>query len=86
MASAAQDPLAATQFGVVTSRRVGPAVTRNRVRRRLREIIRAARLEVTPGWQVVTTAKPAASRASFSQLQDEWLLLARRLSILPEFQ
>jgi ribonuclease P protein component len=72
-----------TRFGFVTSRRVGGAVTRNRVRRRLREICRLQRPVLPPGWMVVTVAKSAAADASFAELRDEWLLLARRLSILP---
>ncbi len=70
------------RHGIVTSRRVGCAVVRNRVRRRLREIIRCAP-RGAGAWWVVTLAKPAAAAATFSELRDEWLLLARRLSILP---
>jgi ribonuclease P protein component len=73
----------ATRFGFVTSKRVGGAVVRNRVRRRLREICRLQRPGILPGWLVVTVAKSAAAEAEFAELREEWLLLARRLSILP---
>ncbi|MGA7216524.1 MAG: ribonuclease P protein component [Terrimicrobiaceae bacterium] len=72
----------ATRFGLVTSKRVGGAVIRNRVRRRLREICRLHRALLAPGWLVVVVAKPAAAGATFSELRDEWLILARRLPIL----
>jgi len=72
----------ATRFGLVTSRRVGEAVSRNRVRRRLREICRLHRGLLSQGWLIVVLAKPAAARASFSEMREEWLILARRLSIL----
>jgi ribonuclease P protein component len=81
-AAAAPDGAGPVRHGIVTPRRVGCAVARNRVRRRLREIIRCAP-RTTGGWWVVTLAKPAAAAATFSELRDEWLLLARRLSILP---
>jgi hypothetical protein len=37
---------------------------------------------LAPGWLVVVVAKPAAAKASFSELREEWLILARRLPIL----
>src|SRR4051812_34233388 len=63
--------------GFVTSRRVGGAVVRNRVRRRLREIVRRHQHAVRPGIWMVLIARPAAARASSAQLEDEWLRLAR---------
>jgi len=71
------------RFGLITSRRVGGAVDRNRVRRRLRELCRLNRSLVPAGWLVVVIAKSSAAAASFADLREEWLLLARRLSILP---
>jgi ribonuclease P protein component len=68
--------------GFITSRRVGQAVVRNRTRRRLREIFRKHQHEVASGVWVVTIASARAARTSFAQLQDEWLRLARRASIL----
>jgi ribonuclease P protein component len=70
------------RLGVVTSRRVGGAVQRNRTRRRLREIFRARRGEFAPGLWLVVVAKPGAAEASFAELREDWLRLARRLSIL----
>jgi ribonuclease P protein component len=68
--------------GLVTSRRVGPAVVRNRVRRRLREIYRLNRSRICPGWWLVIIARVSASSASLAQLQQDWLRLAGRASIL----
>ena len=68
--------------GFVTSRRIGGAVTRNRVRRRLREIVRKHQRDiVSPVW-IATIARADAARATYRQLEDEWLRLARRASIL----
>jgi ribonuclease P protein component len=81
--SAAPNPAdGATRFGLITSRRVGRAVIRNRVRRRLREICRLHRAMIAHGWLVVVVAKSAAAEASFSELREEWLILTRRLPIL----
>ena len=72
-----------TKIGIITSKRVGGAVVRNKVRRRLRELIRFSRPEFPAGMLVVAIAKPACAASSFEELRGEWLLLARRLSILP---
>jgi ribonuclease P protein component len=68
--------------GFVTSRTIGRAVVRNRVRRRLREIVRKHQHEIVDGTWVVTIARSSAAAASYGQLEGEWLRLARRASIL----
>lgn len=70
------------RVGFVTSKRVGNAVARNRVRRRLREIVRRGQAQLRPGLWLVLVARPAAARASYDELKDEWLRLAKRASIL----
>ncbi len=68
--------------GFITSRRVGDAVRRNRVRRRLREIVRKRQCEFCGQIWFVTIARPGAAQATYSALEDEWLRLAKRASIL----
>ena len=74
-------PLAA-RAGFITSKRVGPAVVRNRTRRRLREIFRKHQHEIASGTWLVTIASARAARAPFASLEDEWLRLLGRASIL----
>ena len=78
------EPTAVTRIGIVTSRRVGGAVSRNRVRRRLREIVRLAQRDIMRGLWLVLIARPAAAAAEFSALREDWTRLARRSSILGE--
>jgi len=54
--------------GFVVSRKVGPAVTRNRVRRRLREQVRSRLASVPPGTLLVVRALPASAEASSAEL------------------
>jgi ribonuclease P protein component len=70
------------RFGVVTSRKVGGAVVRNRVRRRIRHIQQKHLAEVRPGVWCVTVARFRASEATFAELEAEWCKLARRAGIL----
>ena len=73
---------AGLRAGFITSRKIGNAVQRNRVRRRLREIVRINQTALRPSIWLVTIAQPAAARASYRALEDEWLRLAKRASIL----
>ena len=71
-----------TRAGVITSRRLGGAVARNRVRRRLREIYRQHQHDLAGSAWIVTIATPHAAQASYQALEHEWLRLAERASIL----
>ena len=76
------EPKALVRAGFITSRRVGGAVVRNRTRRRLREIFRKHQHEICGGVWVVTIASARTARETSHALEDEWLRLARRASIL----
>jgi ribonuclease P protein component len=75
-------PETETRIGLITSRRVGGAVVRSLVRRRLREIVRALRPQMHPGLKLVIVARAAAARAEFSRLREDVLALAQRSAIL----
>lgn len=68
--------------GFITSRAVGSAVIRNRVRRRLREIVRKHQREIVEGNWIVAIARVSAAKASSQELEGEWLRLANRAFIL----
>lgn len=70
------------RVGFVTSKRIGGAVVRNRLRRRLRDIVRTEQKRIRPGFWFVVVARARAVRASHAELKDEWLRLAERASIL----
>jgi ribonuclease P protein component len=70
------------RVGFVTSRRIGGAVVRNRVRRRLRESVRRRQREVIAGVWFVVIARPAAAEANSAMLEKEWEHLARRAGVL----
>jgi ribonuclease P protein component len=57
------------RFGISTGRRLGGAVRRNRVRRRVREILRHLPNDTGHGWDVLIVARAAAADASFADLR-----------------
>ncbi|MEX1043550.1 MAG: ribonuclease P protein component [Acidimicrobiia bacterium] len=59
-----------TRIGLAVGRRLGSAVTRNRIKRRIRHACR--HLDLSPGWDHVVIPAPATARAPFSSLV-EWL-------------
>ena len=70
------------RVGFVTPKHIGTAVVRNRVRRRLRDIVRTHQVRLRAAIWLVVVARPYAATATYQQLRDEWLRLAERASIL----
>lgn len=66
------------RFGLTVSRKVGNAVIRNRVKRRLREVIRHERSSVH-GVELVFIAKPSAANADLNTLRSEVIRAIRRV-------
>ena len=62
--------------GFTTTKRIGNAVVRNKVRRRLRMIVRGFFGRITSTHDIVTIAKYPAVKADFAVLQQEWEKLA----------
>ena len=64
-----------SRFGITVSGRLGNVVTRNRLKRSLREIFRLHQEEIPPGWDFVINPRQGAKLASFMQLKREVLQL-----------
>lgn len=78
--------LADCRFGFITSKRVGNAVHRNRLRRRMRSIVRKAGPGIVPGHYVVTIARVGSADAEYMDLENEWIRLATRSGLVGEQQ
>jgi ribonuclease P protein component len=66
---AAPNDLSHARVGITVSRRVGKAVVRNRVRRRIREAARMRLPELATGFDLVFVARPASARAEWPALK-----------------
>lgn len=78
--------LGTARLGLSVSRKIGNAVTRNTVRRRLREVFHEARPTIKANLDLVLSARPAAAQASYDDLQAEFARALSRLggSVDPE--
>ena len=76
--------LALTRCGLSVNKRIGKAVTRNKVKRLLREILRV--MPLRGGWDVIFIARPAVATADYATLKNsvEGLLSRARLLNIDE--
>lgn len=70
----------ASRFGFSIKKGLGGAVVRNRIRRRVREIIRLHRQELPTGWDIVIHPKASVEHASFALLTAELLRTLKSLA------
>jgi ribonuclease P protein component len=68
------------RLGLSVSKKVGTAVNRNKVRRRLKEVFRCSAGELPSDTDIVISARPAAAEASFEELNEEFLRSLRKLN------
>jgi ribonuclease P protein component len=56
-----------SRYGITVSRHIGKAVVRNKIKRRIREILR--RITLPPGFDIVIIARTAAAGADYSEMK-----------------
>ena len=77
--AALRNDLTYSRIGLSVSKRVGNAVTRNLVKRRIRNAF--ADMNIADGWDVIVTAKPPASNVSYTSLDETMRRSLKRLGI-----
>ncbi len=69
------------RVGLTVSAKLGHAVHRNRLRRRLREIYRLHEQQFVRGYDLVVVARTRAMQADYHQLEHAYLSLAAKLGV-----
>jgi ribonuclease P protein component len=70
-----------TRIGLSTPRTLGGSVQRNRLRRRLREVVRGRLGTIESGWDLLVVARQDAQGASQTELQEAFRSLLERSGI-----
>ena len=70
------------RMGYTVSPKLGHAVVRNRVRRRLREIARLNAPRLKRGWDIVVVARGRCVEAPYRKLEEAYLNACERLDLL----
>ena len=70
------------RYGFVTSKRLGNAVVRNRIKRRLREIVRSA--PTRDGWDLVFIARQGSKTANYQQLLSSVMKVLHRAHLIAD--
>lgn len=71
-----------SRLGLTTGVKLGNAVRRNRVRRRLREVYRTNEDRLIPGWDIVIVARVKSVYARYAELERSFMTLARKLELI----
>ncbi len=66
-----------SRFGISVKKALGGAVVRNRIKRRIREILRRNRTEIPTGWDIVIHPRVTVAKAAFAPLEAELVRLLR---------
>ena len=72
------------RYGFIVGKRTGKAVTRNRIRRRLREIMRKLDPQLKPGFDIVLIARPLLAEQPFDAMMRTVNELFRRAELFVE--
>lgn len=72
------------RLGVTVSAKLGHAVVRNRIRRRLREIYRLSQPKMKQGFDIILVARSRAVMATYQDLERAYFRMCEKLDLLEQ--
>jgi ribonuclease P protein component len=72
---------AENRLGITTGTKIGKAVVRNRVRRRIREAYRLGEDKLKKGWDIVIVARTRAATATYREIDAALSALLRKVGL-----
>lgn len=76
-----RNDLGSNRYGFAVGKKVGKAVVRNTVKRRMREVCRHLHDHLAAGWDIVLIARQTAVAATFAEIQHAIEQLFKRASV-----
>ena len=70
------------RLGITVSKKIGTAVTRNRIRRRIKEIYRLTENNIKEGYDLCFVARSRAVKADFESLQSSMTFLFKKSGLI----
>ncbi len=67
-----------SRLGVSVSKKVGKSVVRNKIKRRIKEIIRTNYHDIKQGFDIVVSAKPSSAQLDFNEIERDIKGLMKR--------
>ena len=71
-----------SRFGFVVSKRLGNAVKRNKIKRRMREATRLQLPRIEPGFDLVFIARQPIREANYQEIEQTLLYLLKKSNLL----
>lgn len=72
------------KVGLAVTKKVGHAVVRNKIRRRLREIIKKQLPNLKQNYNIIVVARDNISKASFVELENEFIKLTKKANLVKD--
>jgi ribonuclease P protein component len=77
------DQMIPTRFGISISKKVcKKAVTRNRLKRQIKAVIRTLLPQISPGWQIIIMVKPVINQCEYEHFLRELKELLLKAEVL----
>lgn len=76
-----ENDLGINRFGIVTSKKIGNAITRNKAKRRLRALVKENRLKLKQGYDLVLVCRPLISKVKYSQIEKDLFIVMRKTGL-----